>query len=393
MKLLQRNILIELVRVFSLLVVVLTVMLVFVGLLREASEHGLGPLQILQIMPFVVPSMLPFTIPATMLLAVTVVYGRMAGDLEVTAAKAAGINPLQLLTPAFLMGAVLTVASFGLTNNAIPWAISNIERIVTQAMEQIFMDVLSSQHYISRPDDGYSITVHDVQRGFLIEPTFTYRNVDHQQVTATAKAAKISFDLENRKARITLHKASFSVPGRDSGGQLDHQELEFDIKQELGDAKPRHMTIGMIDEKLREFEQLRISSRQQHDQQVAMLLMTGEFEQLTGDRVQEFDGTENHAIDRCRRYTTEIHTRFAMAGSCLFFAFVGGPFAILQARKQFITAFIMCFLPILLIYYPVMFLMINLCKTGTVAAWWSMWVPNVIITAVGAFVLRKVIRH
>ena len=87
MRLLQRYILGELVRVFSLLVIVLTVMLVFVGLFREATDRGLGPVQIMQIMPFVVPSMLPFTIPATLLLAVCVVYGRISGDLEVTAAN------------------------------------------------------------------------------------------------------------------------------------------------------------------------------------------------------------------------------------------------------------------------------------------------------------------
>lgn len=82
-----------------------------------------------------------------------------------------------------------------------------------------------------------------------------------------------------------------------------------------------------------------------------------------------------------------------MAASCLFFAFVGGPFSMLQARRQFITSFIMCFLPILVIYYPVMFLMLNLSKTGTIEPWWSMWVPNSILFAAGFFVLQKVIRH
>ena len=52
MKLMQRYILGELLRVFALLVVVLTVMLVFVGLLREAAEQGLGPDQIIRIQPF-----------------------------------------------------------------------------------------------------------------------------------------------------------------------------------------------------------------------------------------------------------------------------------------------------------------------------------------------------
>lgn len=51
MKLLQRYILGELVRVFLLLVIVLTLMLVFVGVFCEATERGLGPGQILQILP------------------------------------------------------------------------------------------------------------------------------------------------------------------------------------------------------------------------------------------------------------------------------------------------------------------------------------------------------
>ena len=82
-----------------------------------------------------------------------------------------------------------------------------------------------------------------------------------------------------------------------------------------------------------------------------------------------------------------------MAGSCLFFTLLGGPFAVIQARRQFVTSFIMCFLPILLIYYPVTFLMVNLGKSGTLDPMWAMWVPNAIIGVAACFVLRRVIRH
>ena len=82
-----------------------------------------------------------------------------------------------------------------------------------------------------------------------------------------------------------------------------------------------------------------------------------------------------------------------MAGSCLFFTFLGGPFAVLQARRQFITSFIMCFLPILLVYYPVMFLMANLGKSGSVDPTWAMWVPNAILAVAATVVLKKVIQH
>ncbi|MFP6762164.1 MAG: LptF/LptG family permease, partial [Planctomycetaceae bacterium] len=89
---LQRYIFKELFRYLLLIILGFTVLLIFVGVFREVSESGLGPLQVLQILPYVVPSMLPFTIPATLLLAVCVVYGRLSADHEVTAAKAAGVN-------------------------------------------------------------------------------------------------------------------------------------------------------------------------------------------------------------------------------------------------------------------------------------------------------------
>ena len=156
---LQRYILGELVRVLAVIISVLTVLLVFVGVIREVSEKGLGPLQAIQILPYIVPSMLPFTIPATLLLAVCVVYGRLSADCEITAAKAAGINVLSLLSPAFLLGGILTLSSLLLNDQVIPWSMANINRIVTYAMEDIFFDLLASQNQMSDPERGTAITV------------------------------------------------------------------------------------------------------------------------------------------------------------------------------------------------------------------------------------------
>ncbi|MCH2202005.1 MAG: LptF/LptG family permease [Fuerstiella sp.] len=393
LKLLQRHILWELVRVFAMLLAGLTVMLVFVGLLHEGTERGLAPRFLLQIMPFVVPSLLPFTIPATLLLAVTVVYGRMAGELEVTAAKSAGVHPVRLLTPAFLLGGILTVASFALTDRAIPWAVTNIETVVTQATEDIFMDVLKTQHHFSSPTDGYSILVDDVRDKTLIMPSFTYRLPNHQQISVKADWARVQFNVKDRKAKLYFKNAAVSVPGEDSSGRMKEWEWEFDLKDDLRGKKPRHLTIEEIQEKVVTFSAAESISRIQHDQEIAMLLLMGEFDLLSSKQTDQFDSDRSWAVARKYRMETEIHTRYAMAGSCLFFAFLGGPFAVLQARRQFITSFIMCFLPILLIYYPVTFLMVNLSKTGSVGAWWSMWVPNVIIGVAAILVMRRVIRH
>ncbi len=392
MKLLQRYILSELVRVFLLLVFLLTVMLVFVGVFQEATARGLGPAQILQIMPFVVPSMLPFTIPATLLLSVCVVYGRISGDLEVIAAKSAGISAMQLLMPAFLLGTVLAIGSYGLLNYAIPWGVANIERIVILAAEEIFFDVLATQHYFSNPNEGYTITVHDVKNRTLLDVTICYHR-NHQQFTICAEAARIHFDLEEKQIRVQLKNVSGGGAGSDFSGEMKHSELRFPLELELARVVSRNLTMDTLQREIAraEIDKKRLATEKNIE--TAMVLFTGDFQQLASEETSRLDEQARRAVKNELRFRAEIYNRFSMSASCWFFAFLGGPFAMLQARRQFITSFIICFLPILVVYYPVMFLVMNLCESGVLAAWWAMWVPNMIIGAAAFLVLRKVMQH
>ena len=74
MRLLQRYILGELLRVFVFVLSVLTVLLGFLGVFQQITERGLGPLQVLQVMPYLIPSLVPYTIPATLLLSDTICH-------------------------------------------------------------------------------------------------------------------------------------------------------------------------------------------------------------------------------------------------------------------------------------------------------------------------------
>lgn len=392
MKFMQRRIVGELLRVFLLLTIGMTGMLVFVGVFQQAQGR-LSPGKLLEIMPYIVPTMLPFTIPATLLLAITVVYGRMAGDLEVIAFKAAGVSPMKLLTPAFALGGILAVLSYGLTNFATPWAMDNMERIVYQALGDIFLEVIDSQHYYTDPDQGYSITVEDVQDRDLINPTFCVRQSDHRQLKVSADRARISFDLEAEKILIYLLNPRGSVPGRDSDFMMGEREFALPLRNEKAKPKPRYMTIANICDEIDSFKSRIEESQLRRDQESAMLMLTGDFVQFGEGSIQPFADFPRTAEKRIRRLHTETHSRYSMAGSCLFFALLGGPFAVYQARRQFITSFIMCFLPILLVYYPVMFLMVNLGKKGDVDPSWAMWTPNVLIGIVAIIVLRRVVKH
>src|SRR6266516_2611839 len=108
---LNRMIFGELVRVFVLALVALTGLFLLGGLVSEATHRGLAPSQILMVIPLLVPSTLPFTIPATTLFATCVVYGRLAGDNEVLAVKAAGVHLGRIIAPSVILGLITCVGT------------------------------------------------------------------------------------------------------------------------------------------------------------------------------------------------------------------------------------------------------------------------------------------
>src|ERR671936_1293661 len=104
MSILHRMILWELVKVFALSLLGITGILLMAGIVAEASQQGLSPAQVLEIIPLLIPSTLPYTIPATTLFASCVVYGRLAADNEILAIKAAGINVATVVKPGLILG-------------------------------------------------------------------------------------------------------------------------------------------------------------------------------------------------------------------------------------------------------------------------------------------------
>jgi lipopolysaccharide export system permease protein len=392
MKLLQRYILYELFRVFALLLSVLTVLLVFVGVFREVSESGLGPFQALQILPYIVPSLMPFTIPATLLLAVCVVYGRIAGDQEVTAAKSAGVNVMSLIWPALFLGATLSVCSLVLSDQVIPWAVANIQRTVTLAMEDIFLDLLRTNHQVTDRQRGYSITVMGVEGKKLLMPTFQYSPPGKSAITIQAQEATLEFDLDNHQVWLHLVRGHVDMPGGNRIWFVDERK-PFPLPREISKPKARHMSIVDLRREMEVNETQREKKLQLRDLEVAMALGVGNFQKFLEPDFRTHERVQNFIDEDVSKIRTEIHGRFAMSSSCFFFALLGAPFSILQAKRQFLTSFFLCFVPILLVYYPVVLLMMNLSKMGTADPAVVMWLANALVCMAAMHILMRVLRH
>ena len=396
MSTIQRYILMELLRVFALIVTVLTVLMVFVGAFAEARARGLGLIQTAQILPYVPPSLLPYTVPATLLMTVCIVYGRLGADFEITAAKAAGISVLSLLAPAFLLSGVLSIFTLLLCDQVIPWSVSSIQRVATLAMEDIVLDMLGSQGSIIIKDRGMAITVTRVDKAErrLVKPNIRYSpSGPNKAVVMQADEATVRFDVEKQMAIIRPKNAWVDAPGEISLKLVD-QEFAFPIPAIFNnEVRSRHLNLEEIQRQLVELESQMQTTDEQRAIAAAFAMTVGSFDDFSDQRFQQFEQQIKSKQAVMNKHRTELHNRFALSCSCFFFVLLGSPFAVLQARGQFLTNFFLCFSPILVCYYPIVLLMMNLSMTGQVNPVWAMWVGNLLLLVASGLVLRKAIQH
>ena len=392
MRLLQRYVMMELLRVFSLLVSGLTVLLVIVGVVGEASKHGLGPAQIRDILPYIVPSLLPFTIPATLLLPVCVVSGRMAAAHEIPAVKAAGINALRLMYPSFILGACLSLTTFILTDQFIPWARHRIEQIITLAMEDIILDMLRTRGHVTDMDHGIIIAAARVEGEKLINPTFRYTPHGGRTITVQAQEATLEFDLKKREVIPSLYLGHVETPG-ELTISFEYERRPFPLPTQIEVPHARNITIRDIRQEMKTIERARTDFEHRQLANTVFALSLGQFERLGSDEYRTEENVIKAAVNRYHRLHTEVHSRLALACSCFFFCLLGTPFSVVQGRRQFLTSFFLCFVPILLIYYPLVVLSMTLGKNAKFNPMWGMWIGNIVLGAVALYVLRRVLKH
>jgi lipopolysaccharide export system permease protein len=327
-----------------------------------------------------------------MLLTVTLVYGRIAADHEVTAAKAAGISAMSLLMPSFVMGIVLSLTSLMLTDQVIPWAMTSIDNKVALMLEKIFVDILRTHHFFMRRDPAITIAVQDVDGRKLIKPTFHYTPRGGETIHIFADEATLQFDLVKRVVRVNLVNLNGVVPDRESFRE-QQEEWEFPLPEEPKKLKARSRSIRDLRTSLGgmtfDLEGLRAG----RDVETAFALAMGDFDRLDKPDMLQYDADLIVNKEQIIQNHTEIHGRFALSASCFFFTLLGGPFSILQARRQALTSFFMCFLPILTGYYPVVFLMMNQSKNDVVNPAWAMWVGNALIVPIAWYTMRRVLKH
>jgi lipopolysaccharide export system permease protein len=393
MKILTRYVLSELLQVFLVALTALTLFMLVVGLVKEAQQQGLGLVQILALVPYVIPEAMRFAVPGTMLFAVASVFGRMSASNEVTALKAAGITPMAMIWPALTLGLAVSFVSVWLNAVAVSWGRDGIRRVVVNSVEQIIYGRLRQQRSYSTPQ--VSINVKGVDGKRLIRPTLTFQAESGTPATVSAAEASLAANPDAGTLVVTfrdgtLHMGDYTASFPDT--IVREVPLDAVSRKETSSTSPSE--IAMADfEKAREEQVAKIDQVEQVIAGKAALgLVTGRIEHALPSFTAPDRDLLRHEENRLNRIIMEPWRRWANGFSCLCFVLVGAPMAIRMRNADFLTSFFLCFLPILVVYYPVFMLGVDQAKRGAVPPA-AVWFGNLLILLWGWWLLRQVVRR
>jgi lipopolysaccharide export system permease protein len=320
-----------------------------------------------------------------MLFSVSSVFGLMTGANEVVAVKSLGISPMVVVWPALVLAGFLSLGTVCMYEIAATWCRPSRERVFCESLVDTAYSML--QRNRSYTGDQFSVNVKRVappakpgDNPKLIEPTITI--FGPPRVTLTAAEAELRIDWPARKIWIIYTDSEVDFEGlRYRSPKTEKYAL---TAPEPAPRKEHRDYVAMrdipdllagLEAKRRLLEELREAKKALGEPE-----STQEAKDIQDIHEKIFD------------LRTEPYRRWANGFSCLFFALIGTPVAMLRRHADVLTNFFSCFLPILVVYYPLLTLSNTLTTSGLL---WPIcfWMANAVLVIPAVLLLRQIVRH
>jgi lipopolysaccharide export system permease protein len=358
-----------------------------------AVENGLGPTPILRMLPYMLPQAMQFAVPGALLMAATSVYGRVSASNEIVAIKALGISPMTMIWPVVGLATAISFGAVALNDIAVSWGHGGVNRVIIESLEDIAYGQLRTLHSFST--GGLKVNVRNVAGRQLIQPVIQFASAgDKPPAIIKADAAELRADEENNAITIKLYNAeaeldgwSITHPGEFvrtfpldefTGRSRDARTPSYYALIEIGPAK-----VSQV--------KLIAAMRNEMAADAGAALLWGNLGALSQAQWQRREQELAHRKQWLDRLRTEPYRRWSNGFSCLGFVLIGAPMAIRRKHGEFWGSFFICFLPILLIYYPMLVGCVDWAKDGAIPPQ-AVWLGNIVLALWGVWLMRRVIR-
>ena len=332
---------------------------------------------VVQLLVFMLPQFLAHTLPMALLVAVLLAGGRLAGDLEITGFKAAGVSPLRLFRPVFAWALLVATVTATLTLVINPLANGVFQRQLFRILQARAVSGLSERVFNATFGDVIIYT-EDVSasqvalRGLLVSDE---RDPKVSRII-TAREGRLLTDEENR--RITLRLINGAVSEADVLPAVP-PAVRSGITGGGGGAasaaRYRLTNFSIYDMSLSVDSPLKSTSKaEKPEKDLSLPDLTARIAALGKEPALRTP------------FLVEWHKRFALPVAALVFTLVAFPLAIRSHRGGRSIALVAS-LAILVSYYLVLSSLENSALRQRLPVWLAIWTPNLLFCAIGSTLL------
>jgi len=332
----------------------------------------------LELFIYLIPSVLAFTVPMSILMGILAGLSRMSSDAEITAFRTLGISNQRFLVPIlFFSFAGFLLTSF-LSLYLAPQAnykwVQTFSRSVVNKMSRIKPREFNE----SIPETV--IFVQDIARDKSWEKIFVYLSNSGDEPRAVfAESGRLNFYPEEKRAILELsngasHSYSLSNPEKYKITAFKHFEEELNVKSILSSDSIKK---GEREKDIRELFQ-------------GLKILRSKLEKIPPEK------QNSPAIAQLKRnhisHLIEIHKKFALPLACLIFALLGMSLGA-STRKGGRTSGFTLSIVIILIYYILITAGEQLAMEQRITPWFGMWGPNIIFICLGIYFLIRSLKE
>ena len=309
---------------------------------------------------------LALAVPMAVLIATLSAFGRLASDGEITALRASGISPVRLMRPV-MVAAFFVTLSIGYFNNFLLPDLNHRTKLLLAdiSRKRPTFNIEPGIFNFTIPKHVIKAEVIDSQTSSLKDITIYDEHRPGERAVITAKTGHVKFVPEDEKFLLTLYKGEIHQPTN-----REPHEYEWTI---FDSALFRVPAPGMLLK--------RGTSGYRSDRELTVPEMF--------QRVKQLEMKKGSAYDRRRiaAYMVEIHKKFSIPVACLVFVLLGAPLGVLS-RKGGIAVSGGLALFFFTVYWVFLMAGEDLADRGLLSPAISMWMPNIILTAIGLWLIR-----
>ncbi|MFW6129137.1 MAG: LptF/LptG family permease [Candidatus Aminicenantaceae bacterium] len=394
-KFFDKYILKEFIRPFLLGLFIYTFVLLMKEILRLLEvlvTRGIAFKTAFELLVYLIPSILIFTIPMSILMGVLAGLSRLSADSEVMAFKTLGINQEKLLRPVMIFSFSGLFLTLFLTLYIAPH--SNHKWV------QSYSSVLGKMQFRVNPREfndsipNIVLFVQDIDAENNWKNVFVYfKNLPKESKLILAKKGRIDFYPKKKRAILELsdgdvYSYPLSNPEKCSVSSFTYSEEDIDVEHffsslMLSEKRVREKDIGELFKDVRTLRN-EIGKIKQEAKDSGVKIGDEDKNRIS----KSFQNKKNQLILN----KVEVNKKFAFPFACLIFGILALPLGI-SAHKGGKTGSFTISVAITLLYYILITAGEKLAVDGKISPFIGMWTANIIFALLGVYLFIKALKE